>query len=185
MRTSLALAQLAGDTVTDTVIARSDVFADGLTGSALAGTLGAPLVLNPMGALDPRVLAQLEAAGTTDVTLLGGVDALSADVEQSLVDAGLTVTRLGGANRFETAALIAAAVTEVTGSPDQVYLAYGGNFADSVAVSGLAAFLGQPILLTEIDRVPTETAAALATLDSATETVVVGGDAVVSDEVAG
>ncbi|MEE8603643.1 DUF302 domain-containing protein [Euzebya tangerina] len=188
--TSLALAALTDtgtdtDTSSTTVIARSDVFADGLTGSALAGVLGAPLVLNPMDSLDPRVLAELQRRGTTDVTLLGGVDALSADVEQALVDAGIAVTRIGGLNRFDTAALIAEAVTAAGGSPAQVYLAYGGNFADSVAVAGLAAFLGQPILLTEIDRVPTETTAALETLDSGTETIVVGGNAVVSDEVAG
>ena len=173
------------DTASDTIIARTDVFADALAGSALAGQIGAPLLLNPMDALDPDVLAELQRTSTTDVTLLGGVNALSPAVEQGLLDAGLNVTRLAGPNRFGTAAEIAAAITAAGGPQDEVFLAFGGGFADSVAVAGLASFLGQPILLTETDRIPVETQAALDALPDTATTTVVGGTAVVSDEVAG
>lgn len=166
------------------VIARADVFADGFTGSALAGVSDAPLLLNPMEALDPRILAELQRLGVTDVALLGGTAALSADVEQGLTDAGLAVNRLAGSNRFATAGAIAQAITAATGAQTEVFLAYGGGFADSVAVAGLAAFLERPILLTETDRLPVETQQTLSALgDPATR--VVGGAAVVGDEVAG
>lgn len=166
------------------VLARADVFADGLTGSAVAGVLDAPLLLNPVEALDQRILTELQRLGVTEVTLLGGTAALSAEVEGALVDAGFTVTRLWGSNRFATAAAIADFVVAVTGAQEEVYLAYGGGFADSVAVAAVAAFLERPILLTETERLPVETEDALTALGDPV-TRVVGGTAVVSDEVAG
>lgn len=181
--TSVAVSSARAASLT-AVIARSDVFADGLAGSALAGVLDAPMLLNPMEQLDPRILAELQRLGVTDVALLGGTAALSADVEQALVDAGLVVSRLAGSNRFATAGAIAQAITAANGDPTEVYLAYGGGFADSVAVAGLAAFLERPILLTETDRLPVETEQALAALGDP-EMRVVGGTAVISDEIAG
>ncbi|CAN5554970.1 hypothetical protein BH24ACT15_BH24ACT15_10420 [soil metagenome] len=181
--TSVAVSSARAASLT-AVIARSDVFADGLAGSALAGVLDAPMLLNPMEQLDHRILAELQRLGVTDVALLGGTAALSADVEQALVDAGLVVSRLAGSNRFATAGAIAQAITAANGAPTEVYLAYGGGFADSVAVAGLAAFLERPILLTETDRLPVETEQALAALGDP-EMRVVGGTAVISDEIAG
>ncbi len=166
------------------VIARADDFADGLTGASLAGGLGAPLLLNPVEALSPDVMAELRRLGVTDVTLLGGTAALSDGVEPGLADAGMTVARVAGTNRFGTAAAIATALAEAAGAPPaEVFLANGGGFADSVAVAALSAFSLQPILLVEQDRVPAETTAALAALGDPA-TAAVGGTDVISDQIA-
>ncbi|WP_164710978.1 cell wall-binding repeat-containing protein [Euzebya pacifica] len=174
----------ARTSATTAVLARSDAYADALTGSALAGALGAPLLLNPVESLDPTVLAELQRLGVTDVVLLGGTAALSAAVEQALGDADIQTSRVAGTNRFGTAGAVAGAIAEATGTPTDVFVADGGDFPDAVGVAGLAAFLGQPILLVETDRMPTETTEAMAALGGPAVTVLGGVDAV-SAEVAG
>ena len=166
------------------MLARADAYADALTGSALAGALGAPLLLNPVESLDPTVLAELQRLGVTDVVLLGGTAALSAAVEQALGDADIQTSRVAGTNRFGTAGAVADAIAGTTGAPTDVFVADGGDFPDAVGVAGLAAFLGQPILLVETDRMPTETTEAMAALGGPAVTVLGGVDAV-SAEVAG
>lgn len=85
--------------------------------------------------------------------------------------------RIAGDDRFETAADIALA-----GFPDgsaQVVVASGRAFPDALA----GAALGLPVLLTERDSVPAATSDAIATLE-ATEVIILGGTASVSDDVA-
>jgi|GEM_PF-797217 len=96
------------------VLARSDEFADAGAGSPLADLLEGPLLLTePDELLDP-VADELERAVDEDGTvhLLGGEAALSEDVEEAVSDLGFAIERHGGADRFETAALIAQAVAD-------------------------------------------------------------------------
>jgi putative cell wall-binding protein len=91
------------------------------------------------------------------------------------------VTRIGGASRYDTAALVAKAV----GSPDgAAFVASGAtsNLVDALAAAGPATKLGRPILLTAPDQLPAATADALAAL-TVTSTTVLGGTGAVSDAV--
>jgi subtilisin family serine protease len=160
------------------VLARSDDYADALAAAPLAAELGAPVLLTPPSGLDSAVIAEIQRLGATTAWLIGGESALKPAVESAARAAGITdVRRIDGKSRFDTAARIA---TEVGGST--VYLATARGYADAVAVSGLAALRRAPILLLERDSVPTETAAALATL-APTSVTVIGGPGAVSDAV--
>lgn len=88
---------------------------------------------------------------------------------------------LGGLNRFETAAAIAAAAYRV-GSRD-VVIATGRDFPDALGASALAGYRNVPILLTERDHLPPATAAALLSLGVNDDVYVVGGTAAISDTV--
>lgn len=55
-------------------------FADALAGAALAGKVGSPLFVVPGNCVPNGVLTKITALGATDVVLLGGVGALSAQV---------------------------------------------------------------------------------------------------------
>ena len=121
------------------------------------------------------------------VYLLGGQQALSAAVEQSLRDEGWTVIRVAGPSRVETALAVADLAGQLDGSPATAALARAdapadnptAAWADSVTSGAWAASTGSPILLT-----PTaELHPAVATWLSAhptTRPVVVGGTAAVS-----
>lgn len=148
--------------VSSIIVGRSDVFADNLGGSSLAGVLGTgPLLLNPTTMLDSRIQAEITrvlpaprpCAGAGDrgqVILLGGVAALSQQVENSIRALGYCTTRLAGAGRVETSVEIARLFTPTLTSPRTIFLARDNNPADSAAAGGLAARRGVPILVNPV-----------------------------------
>lgn len=157
------------------VLARADRYADALAGGPFAAHFGGPVLLTGGGALDPRVGAELERLGVSEVAVLGGPAAVSPAVEQTLAARGLAVTRVAGADRYETSAAIARHV----GGPT-VYLA--GSWPDALSAAAVAGAGETPILLTDRDRLPDPTRYALSDL-AVTHATVVGGPAAVSDAV--
>lgn len=89
--------------------------------------------------------------------------------------------RLAGQTRFGTAGAIADAY-ESASDTDTAIIANGFNFPDALAASGLAAELDAPVLLTNQDSVPLETASALEDL-GISNVVIVGGTAAVGQAV--
>jgi len=95
------------------LLARDDSFADALAGAPLAGDDSCILFTagGPDRTLDPAARAEIDRvlplapAGT--VRILGGVDAVSQQVEDELAAAGYVVERLAGPSRFETAVEVA------------------------------------------------------------------------------
>ncbi|QBI20631.1 cell wall-binding repeat-containing protein [Egibacter rhizosphaerae] len=171
------------DAAETVVIARGDDFPDALAGSPLASYLDAPILLSRPGGLSDGTLAQIDRLGADEARLLGGEAALSAEVEAQLGAAGLSVERYDGANRWDTAALIA----EDLPVDDAAFVARGidpddptSGWEDAVAVSALAAFTEAPILLTATDALPGDTADAL---QGRADVDIVGGSAVVSSSV--
>jgi putative cell wall-binding protein len=160
------------------VIARADDPADALAGAPLAAHLGAPLLLSAGDHLSPATAREVRRLGATEAVLLGGTAALSeqvaADLQRVEVEVA-RVRRVAGANRHATAAAIA----EELPATDELFIVRSDSagFPDAVSVSGLAASLQQPILLSASDALPPETAEVI---DAATSVVVVGGTAAVS-----
>lgn len=94
--------------------------------------------------------------------------------------AGFTLTRLAGADRYDTAKVIG----ETTfGHADTALVASGLSFADALAGGYLAGYRGAPILLTAPDQVPAPTSAALSDLQ-VKHVVLLGGPAVITQAVA-
>jgi putative cell wall-binding protein/protocatechuate 3,4-dioxygenase beta subunit len=165
------------------LLARADVYADALAGGPLARLLTGPILLTASDELSAPTAAELRRLGVDRVILLGGDAALSPQVTHDVVALGIrTVERVRGVNRFATAA----AVAERLGPVDGAYVAQGAaadasaGWPDAVAVSALAAHQRRPILLVMTDRLPDETAAALAGVEAAT---IVGGHAAVGPTV--
>jgi putative cell wall-binding protein len=90
------------------------------------------------------------------------------------------VERIGGADRYATAAMTSA--TFFAAGVPTVFIATGLDFPDSVAGGPAAASLRAPILLVDRDRIPDATAAELSRLRPG-RIVVLGGAGVVSDAV--
>jgi len=119
------------------VLTRSDTFADALAGSALAAAKHGPLLLTASGSLNPFTKAEIIRLlpPATTVYLLGGTGAISAGVATAITGLGYHVIRLGGANRYATAALIADAITP---HPSTVLAATGLNFPDALSAGAAA-----------------------------------------------
>ncbi len=186
--------QLAGDDAVGTAVAvsrahwaRSDEvvlasdanYPDALVGSALAAKLDAPVLLTDPEQLSDPTREEVKRLGASRVVLLGGLSAVSESVTEELREAGLQADRLGGGDRYATAALIAGEL----GQAREVALAPGDHFADIVAAGALAVGTGlTPVLLTARDRLPAATTEALRRA-AVNRVLILGGGHVVSAEV--
>ena len=166
------------------VLARADDYADALGAGPLAALLDAPLLLTDADSLDPAVAAEVTRLGADAAVLAGGTAALSAQVEQDLLAAGVQTRRIAGADRFDTAALMADEIVAAGGDGSRAYLVEGAHadpargWPDAVRAGALAARLGRPILLATHDQIPAATLDALARLGT-TAVTVVGGEAAI------
>lgn len=151
------------------VLSRSDMFADALSGSALAAVKGGPLLMTPPNGLDANTATEMQrvlAPGGT-VYLLGSEGALTAAVADKVRALGYTVKRLAGSDRYATSVEIA---KEIDPTPDLVLLATGTNFPDALAAGAAAGSYqgaGVPtavVLLTKDSVLPAATKSFLDTL---------------------
>lgn len=142
------------------VLARSDVFADGLAGTPLAASRDAPLLLTPPDRLDSRTEAELSRVASEDalILLLGGEAALAPAVEERIQALGYETLRFGGRTRYETAVAIARSARPI---PEAILLATGRDFADAAAAGTAAGASRGVVLLTDGERLPPATAAYL------------------------
>lgn len=166
--------------ITETVtVASARDFPDALAAGPLAGSLDGPLLLVDDEVTD-ELRRELFRLGALGAVIVGGPDAVSAEVEAQLADAGLATRRAAGGDRYATAAAVAAELGAPTG---EAFVASGERFPDALTAVPVAASSQSPILLVEQGAVPTSTHDALAAL-GVERTVVVGGPVAVSDEVA-
>lgn len=186
-----SLARLSGDVfgaggADHAVIARDDVFADALAAGPLAGA-GGPILLSPPGpALHPGALIALQQIlprGRT-VWLVGGIQAVSPEVERELVDGGWDVRRISGETRFTTADAVAKQVIAREGPSALAIVTTGWNWPDAVAGGAYGARAGAPVLLTESDTVSADTRRTLDRIRPE-RIAVLGGAQAVSERVVG
>jgi len=137
------------------VLARSDDFPDALVAAPLAAKVRAPLLF-VQGASLPTVTRNeisrvLGAHGT--IYLIGSTSAIPTSIETTLQSAGYTTVRIGGSDRYATAA----AMANVLGNPSTVFLATGVNFPDALSAGPAAAHVGGVVLLTDGSSMPSIT----------------------------
>lgn len=160
-------------------LASGRVFADALTGSALAGSRQAPLLLTRPDRLPSATADELVRLAPEQVVVLGGTASVEDPVLQQVADAtGAEVSRLAGGQRYATAAAVAGQF----GAVDHVYVATGAEYADALAASAAGGREGAPVLLVQTGHLPRDTAEVLTELAPETITVL-GGDAAVSESV--
>ena len=176
------------------VVASGEVFADALVAGPFSARGNHPVLLNPPDRLHPEVISYLSRASVDHVVLMGGTAALRAGVEDALTGLGVTVTRLAGATRYDTA-IKAADLMQGRYSDDLADDCFGREHIglararipfDSFSAGPLLARLCAPLLLADPQAVPAETGAFL---DSARTTAgsdgiqltAFGGNAAVSD----
>lgn len=174
----------------DAVIIASGVnWPDALGASVLAGVANGPILLTNPTSLPAGVAAEIVRIGAREIIVVGGPAAISDRVLTSLrALPGVTVVRIGGNTRYETAALIAAEAVRRTAAAGGTYdgtafFATGTNFPDALAASSFAANTGRPILLTSPAGLSREAASALRDL-GVSRAIVLGGEGAVSSRVA-
>ncbi len=165
----------------EVVLASGENFPDALGGSSLAGALKCPVLLTKPGQLSSVTASEIKRLGAKTAWVIGGDVAVSDAVLTSLKNLGITPRRIAGANRYETAALVAQKTANELGPlyNGDVMFATGENFPDALAAAPLAAFKKVPILLVKTGSVPKTTLDAIDNI-AATRGIVLGGDTVVT-----
>ena len=138
------------------IVASGEVFVDALVSGPVAALGRHPVLLTPPDQLHPEVAAYLSDADVEHVVLMGGTAALGASVETGLRSLGLSVTRLAGTTRFETAVamadLVAGRYASQAGKPcfdrGQIGLARARVPFDSFSAAPLLARRCASLLLT-------------------------------------
>ncbi|HUH17444.1 MAG TPA: cell wall-binding repeat-containing protein, partial [Methylomirabilota bacterium] len=162
-------------------IATGSSYPDALAGAPAARAGGGPLLLTAQAFIPGDTAAELTRLKPARIVVLGGSGVVSTTVLNALTSYTTGgVTRIAGADRYATAALISRA-TFPDGAP-AVYVATASTFADALAAGAAAAGAHAPILLVSRYGVPASTLAELTLLDPDT-IFVMGGTEAVSDAV--
>ncbi len=178
--TAVAVSQKGWKTSDYAVLARGDNFADALCAGPLAQKYGGPILLTQTNELNSNTLKELQRLGVKHLFIAGALGAVSQKVEDALRTNGITnIERIYGSDRYETSVKIA----EKIGESSKVVLATGSDFPDALSISGIAAKLGIPILLTAKNSLPASVSDYFQ-VNTVTQTYVVGGTGVISTDVA-
>ncbi len=134
--------------------------------------------------------APAHAATALKVTIIGGVNAVSAGVATSLTGLGYTVERISGADRYATAVAVGdklralATVGSIVAKTTAV-LVSGTSFPDGLAAGGLAYLHKSPILLTNGTALGASNTTFLNNeVNPIAQVLIVGGTAAVAEAVA-
>lgn len=173
------------------VLARSNDFADALTGGSVAGNTGIQndfggVLLTEPGSLDNGVKAYLTSVGSTldTVHIVGGTSAISGGVATAVDAVAKNVVRHAGGNRYATAAQVAEDFYKGALAPQTFGLASGTNFADALPGGLWTALHLSPLLLTTPTTLSTDTADYLRdNADTINSGVAFGGPAALSQTV--
>ncbi|MFC7786769.1 cell wall-binding repeat-containing protein [Rossellomorea sp. GCM10028870] len=174
--TAVKISETGWSTGAETVLlATGKNYPDALAGGPLAIKNDAPILLTSSEKLTLSTKDEIKRLRASKAIILGGKSAISHYVENELKSLGLSVERISGTDRYETAAFISNKLDS-----DKAIIASGQNFPDALSISSYAAKNRIPILLTKKDDLPKATKDKL--IDKK-KTIVMGGKGVVSDRV--
>ena len=178
--TAAAISAGFAPNVPNVFIATGTNFPDALAGVPASAALSGPLLLTTSSAIPAATHAELQRLTPQRIVILGG-SAVISDAVASQLEANYSgsVVRMSGANRFETAAAVAA---QAFPAAETAFVANGLSFPDALAGGPSAGAFGGPLLLVTATGTPPATAQELQRLQPA-RIFVLGGPAVVSDAV--
>lgn len=145
------MGKFPGDSV---VLVDGNVHADGLSATPLAAALHAPVLLTTWKTgLEPALLDQLKASGKKNIYLVGGQVPMNPYDEFELNEAGMTVHRIAGPDRFSTAVSVNQMTEPLVGAaprkPLNLYIADGVGFPDALVAGAAAGRTGSLMLLSK------------------------------------
>ena len=168
---------------------------DGLAAAPLAAKNNAPLLLTEEGKLATSTKEYIESLidglSTADkrkvtVNLVGGTAVLNSSLVDEIEDMGLTVKRIGGANREATSVAVAKELGTVANG---VFVVGGNGEADAMSISAVAADTNTsngtievaPIIVSKVGGLSTDALNFLRD-KNVNDITIVGGEKVVSKE---
>lgn len=161
-------------------IASGAIYTDALSGSALAGHQGGPVLLTAQTILPDVIRAELTRLKPQRIVVLGGSGSVSNSVMNLLKRYSPSVSRISGVDRYEVSASVSRSSYWV--GTQTVYIASGAVYTDALSGSAAAARRGSPVLLTAPNVLPNSVRAELKRIKPE-RIVILGGTGTVSNGV--
>ena len=136
---------------TDIILANGYNFIDALTAGSLAAKMNIPILLTGDSSLNSITEKAIKEWGIKNVIVVGGDQQVSEGIISKLQKDGLSVERIAGRTRVETALKLA---DKVNSNPEKVIFANGRTYADALIASYLSVEENAPIILINKDDVP-------------------------------
>lgn len=135
-------------------LASGENFSDSLSGSAIAAQRDAPLLLSTRSSVPASIATEIARLEPADIVVLGGENTLGPAVISQLhaIVPGATVTRIGGADRFEMSRNLIQDTEFGAASSSRLLIATGRGFPDALSATPAAASVGAPVLLVDGQR---------------------------------
>ncbi|MDR1070845.1 MAG: cell wall-binding repeat-containing protein, partial [Gracilibacteraceae bacterium] len=111
---------------------------DALSAAPLAKLLNAPILISESGRLTPVTAAELRRLGAKTAYIVSGAAVVTQAVQDEIRAMGITVVRLGGADRFATSQNIAREIIK-RGGVDTVVVTTAYTNADALSIASIAA----------------------------------------------
>ncbi|MCT8975001.1 cell wall-binding repeat-containing protein [Clostridium sp. CX1] len=123
-------------------------FADALAGSTFAGKSGSPILLTDKATLNKESKKALTDWNIKKIYILGGQGVVSSNVENELSTIGISINRIGGADRYDTAKAI---INNFNSSPQSLTVATGKDYHNALVASVYASKENAPLMLFDND----------------------------------
>lgn len=136
---------------TAAVVVSGEGWPDAAAAAPLAAALKVPILLVRRDLLTPQATSAMEEWGTTSTLVVGGERVISEPVRMALP----APTRLAGADRYATSAVVAEYGQTHGLLPHRLLFATGARFPDALAGAALASRLRAPVLYVTTDALPT------------------------------
>lgn len=170
---------------TDTVVIASGTnFADALCSASLAKAYNAPILLVDKDYISDDVIAEIKRLSAKKAMIIGGTSVVGTSVENKIKTAGLTIERIAGKTRFETAVSSALKLKDKGYAPKSLFVVYYNSFADALSASNIAAIQNAPIVYVKTTGdIDSYTKQFLSSVKSSVDNVyIIGGTSVISEQ---
>ena len=177
---SKAMYPKTSDTV---VVATGITFNDALVAVPLASAYNAPLLLATEKHITAQTEAELKRLKAKKVIVVSTNGAIGSGAKAELKALGLRATYIEGKNVFETSTKVAKALqTQNKKTPDTIFFATDGAFADALSASPVAAIKGAPIIYLNNKSIDKTVAEYLKSVKGSVKNAyIIGGNGVISD----
>lgn len=142
-----------------------------------------PILFSDKDSLRPDTSKALKDWGIKNVVIVGGTGVVSEKVNNQLNSLGISVTRLAGADRYDTALEIVKHYAPSKGY-NNISIATGESYPDALTGAVLSAKNNSPLVLVSKDRAK-DSAVEYLNSNSIDKAYIFGGTGVVSDTVVG
>ncbi|WP_169735843.1 cell wall-binding repeat-containing protein [Clostridium lundense] len=178
-KTNSAVVEDGWQKADNVVLVNGENYPDSLSAAVLAKKYNAPIVLTRSNALDSNTKNLLQRLRTKKVYIVGGEGVINPNIERELNKLYITTERICGQDRYETSL----AVAKKIGTSNGIILATGKDYTDALSAAPIAAKLQIPILLVPKNNIPSYISNSIKSRN-VTKTYVVGGNDIISDNVA-